>query len=587
MRKIFAFLVLTVLLFSLISFGQVSINTDGTSPNSSSILDVKSTTKGLLPPRVALTGTSSSSPIVLPANGLLVYDTVTAGDVTPGYYFWNRDAASWVRFSSGGAVGNTVAKTANATLLKTDGFVVASNNITLTLPAVTSLDNGLQITVKNAGTYTDLITVVGNGSATIDNLTLVATITRWKSLTFVANGVNWLIKEKQYRQDNVFDVAAKGSFTTIAEAIAFLNLHMTEPSTIRLGSGNYQVSVTQTINLPYPLTIEGTSFGESTITVSGGNPAFSCMTECYFKMIDFNGSGSLTNDALVFSGTFKYHEVKDCNFTGFKRAIALTGAHTTVWAFETDFNDATTAGIEVAGGAVLKVSECDFTNCATGINLASGTNDTISILNCTFYNNTGQTGLAYNPATFLNFASMFITNNAWDNVGTFISGFDFTRSDGRDAKAFIENNAGLESEKPHCKINVLNNASTTTITVAGTWYKAVWTNTSSYTCKFTIADNKITYQPVNKRDMYFIISGNLLCTGNPRTISLGIVKNGITGTHYGETTLRITTQNNPFQWSTVVYIPDVSPADYFELWCTSNNTDVLTFQDINWFADTQ
>ncbi|MDY0135371.1 MAG: hypothetical protein RBS14_06775, partial [Atribacterota bacterium] len=60
--------------------------------------------KGLLIPRVALTSTSSASPITSPATSLLIYNTATAGDVTPGYYYWNGSA--WVRFATGSSVIN-------------------------------------------------------------------------------------------------------------------------------------------------------------------------------------------------------------------------------------------------------------------------------------------------------------------------------------------------------------------------------------------------------------------------------------------------------------------------------------------------
>ncbi len=48
---------------------QVSINTDGSTPDASAVLDVKSTNKGFLPPRVASVNDVSS-----PVAGLMVYD---------------------------------------------------------------------------------------------------------------------------------------------------------------------------------------------------------------------------------------------------------------------------------------------------------------------------------------------------------------------------------------------------------------------------------------------------------------------------------------------------------------------------------
>ena len=77
---------------------QVGINTDNSAPDNSAILDVKSTTKGLLPPRVALTSATVASPVSSPAAGLFVYNTATSGtspnNVKPGYYCWN--GSRWV-----------------------------------------------------------------------------------------------------------------------------------------------------------------------------------------------------------------------------------------------------------------------------------------------------------------------------------------------------------------------------------------------------------------------------------------------------------------------------------------------------------
>jgi len=71
---------------------QVSINTDGSSAAESAMLEVKSSDKGMLIPRVALTGTTDVTTISSPAESLMVYNTATAGDVTPGFYYWNGTA---------------------------------------------------------------------------------------------------------------------------------------------------------------------------------------------------------------------------------------------------------------------------------------------------------------------------------------------------------------------------------------------------------------------------------------------------------------------------------------------------------------
>lgn len=72
---------------------QVGINDEGAPADNSAMLDVKSATKGFLPPRLALVAANVADPVTAPAPGLLVYNTAHAGTspnaVIPGYYFWN------------------------------------------------------------------------------------------------------------------------------------------------------------------------------------------------------------------------------------------------------------------------------------------------------------------------------------------------------------------------------------------------------------------------------------------------------------------------------------------------------------------
>jgi hypothetical protein len=139
-------------------------------------------------------------------------------------------------------------------------MVIASGDITLTLPAVTGADNGLQITVVNAGIYKDLVVLKGAApGVTIHTLDSVIFF-RGNSKTFVAVDGNWAKKDHTTMQDNVFDISQKSSWNTVAEAIAFLKAHMAGPSIIRLGGGTYEIDTTLTIDLPYPLTIEGVSY---------------------------------------------------------------------------------------------------------------------------------------------------------------------------------------------------------------------------------------------------------------------------------------------------------------------------------------
>ncbi|MEC4005325.1 tail fiber domain-containing protein [Flavobacterium sp. SUN052] len=84
---------LILLLLTTIAKAQVGIGTP--SPDASSSLDVFSSNTGVLIPRIALTLTTSASPVTAPLESLLVYNTATVADVTPGFYYWSGTA--WIR----------------------------------------------------------------------------------------------------------------------------------------------------------------------------------------------------------------------------------------------------------------------------------------------------------------------------------------------------------------------------------------------------------------------------------------------------------------------------------------------------------
>ena len=98
MKKNFLFLIL-LLCSTLTFYGQVSVNTDNSDPDPAAMLDVKSTDKGVLIPRVALVSTTDPISAGKP-DGLLVWNTSTTGNYPePGFYYW--DGSDWVQIASG------------------------------------------------------------------------------------------------------------------------------------------------------------------------------------------------------------------------------------------------------------------------------------------------------------------------------------------------------------------------------------------------------------------------------------------------------------------------------------------------------
>jgi hypothetical protein len=110
MKKLF-FLSALFLLFSSAMFAQVGINTDNSVPDNSAMLDVKSTSKGMLVPRMTA---SQRDAISNPATGLLIFCTDNnqyySNRGTPTSTNWVMLSSQWITngssiFYSGGNVG--------------------------------------------------------------------------------------------------------------------------------------------------------------------------------------------------------------------------------------------------------------------------------------------------------------------------------------------------------------------------------------------------------------------------------------------------------------------------------------------------
>jgi hypothetical protein len=101
------------------------------------LIDMQSTTKGLLLPRVELTGTTAAAPLSAHTAGMVVYNTVSAGSggtaVSPGYYY--NDGTQWVKIGSAAAISawgqyGNVGTTATANWIGTNDvadFVTKTN----------------------------------------------------------------------------------------------------------------------------------------------------------------------------------------------------------------------------------------------------------------------------------------------------------------------------------------------------------------------------------------------------------------------------------------------------------------------------
>ena len=113
-----------LLLAPIFVLAQQNVGIGTTTPNANAILDLSSSNKGLLIPRLSLTNTTAVSPLSAFVAGMVVYNTATAGDVTPGYY--GCDGTKWVKLATGSGTGWSL--TGNSGINPSSNFLGTTDN---------------------------------------------------------------------------------------------------------------------------------------------------------------------------------------------------------------------------------------------------------------------------------------------------------------------------------------------------------------------------------------------------------------------------------------------------------------------------
>jgi hypothetical protein len=175
------------ILLLLLAAGNLSIQAQqgfGTNnPDASAVIDMTSTNKGVLFPRVALKSTTEKGPIVSPTDYMVVFNINTEGDVTPGLYYWKTSA--WVRLlSSAGSVGintNTPNGCAVLDVSSTTQGLLPPRMTSAQMAAITNPAPGLMV----YNTDQQCLMSYGNGTFRCINIDRAAAITN--DGTVVAN----------------------------------------------------------------------------------------------------------------------------------------------------------------------------------------------------------------------------------------------------------------------------------------------------------------------------------------------------------------------------------------------------------------
>jgi len=336
-------------------------------------------------------------------------------------------------------------------------------------------------------------------------------------------------------------VGTMGDYTTLKAAVDWFNASATENTEILVDGGVNLVAATIVVNnATYGLKIRGlgssVTFLSATSALSSA-PMFNFKSSCDITSLTMDGvSATGTCNGITYDTTAGvYSEITDIIIDTFAVGIAdMIGVDTFVFNF---IISNCTTGLLVdfsAVGGVARLIDAEignFVNCTTGINLAQGDLNDFALMHLIFLNAALSNGITYNGALFGLDTLSNIFNCTWNGVGTFITGFDFARTDGRDADVEVIGNVGTEDASPHAKVNVVNNTVTTTLTAANTYYKlngvnskvAVTFDLAATAGTYTITVGGQTTASINFNDTVATIKTRIEALTNVTTVTVVLV----------------------------------------------------------------
>jgi len=181
---------------------QVGIGTD--SPNPSSILEMKTSNKGILIPRIELTNTTTytltgANTVAdqFNSNSMLIYNTSKKNDVTEGYYYWSQQnsttSGKWIKLMNG-----------------KDNVVYANNGLNINANQNVILGGALEVPTTITTTNSNTLAITGLEKSGVINENIIVS-----SANGVLKTINSALPRIFYMPSIVIDVSTLGTGKTI------------------------------------------------------------------------------------------------------------------------------------------------------------------------------------------------------------------------------------------------------------------------------------------------------------------------------------------------------------------------------------
>ena len=373
-KIIFMKIKLSILFLALFFLNNVQSQTGiGTNtPDASAKLEIAASNKGFLPPRIALTATNIASPITNPANGLMVFNTATAGaspyQVVPGYYYWDGLGLKWVSLST--TVGNvqnqsifrsTSNTSAGAAITTWNSRFnnIAAGDLTVTSNTTFALSNGIYkiewaLPYQQSNTYNLMVlqeNIAGIWSGFLNDYGFAALgnggNADWGGGTFAADIIDCSSSTRTFRLIN--GDGGRGLYYGATLIITKLNPSITT-STTADNLGNHIATKNLSLNGNY-LSNDGGNEGIKLDNV--GNVGINNATPS--QALDVTGSGRFST-SVINSGARTYLGKDGVNMHWFATTDAISEANNLGYGFESNGTSIQSHRWNIGGGEKMRLS---------------------------------------------------------------------------------------------------------------------------------------------------------------------------------------------------------------------------------------